>query len=118
MRTSNQVATSRSGARQRGTDAQTSRGRGSHARNQLKSDKDNMMSAKPATVKDQFGSRHNQDSQKHHQHDLERARGERQRNGQDLALRESAQDTQRNRGSKNKLPGRRSRRSGSPKKSA
>ena len=117
MRSSNQVATSRSGTRQRGSDAQTGRGRGSHARNKLKSDNDNMMWAKPATVRDQFGSRHNQDLKKHHQHDLERARGERTRPGQDLALRESAQDTQRNRGQKNKQPGRRSLHSGSPKES-
>jgi len=114
MRQSNQAATSRSTTRQRGTDAQTSRGRGSHARNKLISDNDNMMSAKPATVRDQFGSRHNQDSKKHHQQDLERARGERTRPGQDLALREAGQDTQRNRGQRNKLPGRRNRRTGGP----
>ena len=60
------------------------------------------MSAKPATVKDQYGSRHNQDSVKVHQKEMERLRGERKRVGADLSLRESGQDLQPNRGLKNK----------------
>jgi len=100
----------RNSANSRGTDALATRGRTARNRDQLKSDRDAMAAGNPAARLDQFGSRHNADDVK---------AAQRQHGGpggrSDLQFRESAQDTQPNRGERNKLPGRRRRKSGSAK---
>jgi len=102
----------RSGSQKRGTDARATRGQTARVRDQLKSDRTDMPSAKPAAVLDQFGSRHNEDNVVQHQ----RQRGRPARGGQNLAFRESGQDIQPDRGERNKAAGRRTRKSGNPRK--
>ena len=80
------------------------RGKVAKNKDELKSDRDGTMSKNPAVQQDQFGSRHNVDEAKKQQR-----RGGQPGGPQDLAFRESAQDTQPDRGLKNKLPGRRSK---------
>ena len=99
----------RGSSQARGTDVRSQRGQQSRVRNTLKHDRDANMPANPAAQRDNFGSRHNADNVKSSQ----RARG--RKKGPNLAQRESAQDTQPNRGAKNKQPGRRTRKSGSAK---
>lgn len=99
----------RSSQQTRGTDTRSQRGQQSRTRNTLKSDRDNTQSTKPTAKRDQYGSRHNEDDIKIHQRQRGRPTGE-----QNTVARESAQDTQPDRGGKNKLPGSRRRKSGSP----
>ena len=101
-----------SGNQQRGTDVRATRGQTARVRDQLKSDRDNTQSTKPAAVIDQFGSRHNEDDVKTHQ----RQRGRPAPGGSNLAFRESAQDFPPDRGQRNKVEGRRTRKSGTPRK--
>jgi hypothetical protein len=101
----------RSSQQKRGTDARSQRGQQSRVRNTLKSDRDNTMSVKPAARRDQFGSRHHADDLKAHQRGKAAPGGK-----QDLSFRESAQDTQPDRGGRNKLPGGRGRKSGAANK--
>jgi hypothetical protein len=83
--------------------------RGTTAKNKdnLKSDRKARAAANPVAQQDQFGSHHNEDNIKKEQ----RRKG--RTSGQNLAQRESGQDTQRNRGGANKQPGSRTRKSGS-----
>jgi hypothetical protein len=101
----------RSSVQNRGTDAQGQRGQQVRSRNTLKSDRDNTQSTKPAATRDRYGSRHNEDDIKKHQRQLGRPAP-----GQNLAFRESAQDTQPDRGARNKQPGGRRPKSGSPRR--
>ncbi len=89
----------------------TKHGTSAHNKDALRSDRSNTMSEKPAEKKDQFGSAHNKDAVKTSQ----RTRG--QPGGkQDLAFRESGQDTAPVRGAANRRPGSRSKKSGTAKK--
>jgi hypothetical protein len=111
MGISSRPQSQRSPQQNRGTDARSQRGQQARVRNTLKSDRDNTMSTKPVAQRDQYGSRHNEDDVKGHQ----KQRGRRANPAeQNFKQRESAQDTQPNRGGANKLPGRRRRKSGSP----
>jgi hypothetical protein len=87
--------------------------RGTTAKNKdhLKSDRKARAAANPAAQQDQFGSRHNEDNIKNEQ----RKKGRTSGGGQNFGLRESAQDTQRNRGGANKKgPARRGQKSSTP----
>src|SRR5437867_1645156 len=101
MGNSTRPQSQRSGAQSRGTDVGAKRGGQGRSRNTLKSNKDNLIARR-----DRYGSRHNEDDIKAQERRLGRPAG------RDLAFREAGQDTQVNRGAKNKLPGRRNRRSG------
>jgi hypothetical protein len=70
--------------------SQSRRGRNAKNKDNLRSDRDDTMSAKPAARKDQFGSHHNEDNRKIHQRQL----GRPPKGGHDLSFRESAQDLQ------------------------
>jgi hypothetical protein len=81
--------------------------RGTTAKNKdrLKPDRQKNMAGKPAANKDQFGSRHNEDAITKEQ----RRGGGPAIGRQDFAFRESAQDTRKGRGAKNRMPSGRKR---------
>ncbi len=105
-----QPQSQRNSNQSRGTDARAMRGTTAKNKDNLKSDRKARAAANPVAQQDQFGSRHNADNIKAEQ--VKKGR----RPGQNLAQRESGQDTQRNRGGANKLPGSRTRKSGSAEK--
>jgi hypothetical protein len=112
MGMSSRPQSQRSPQQNRGTDTRSQRGQQARVRNTLKSDRDNTMMTKPVAQRDQYGSRHNEDDMKGNQKRRGRVSNPAEQN---FAQRESAQDIQPDRGGRNKLPGRRRRKSGSPK---
>jgi hypothetical protein len=109
MRTTRQSP--RSSNEYRGADARALRGSTARNKDKLKHDHDARAAMNPEAQQDQFGSRHNRDDIKAEQ----RRKG--RPHGRNLAARESAQDTQPDRGRANKKgPARRRQKSSSPVK--
>ena len=102
----------RNGSCSRGTNAPATRGAAARNKDHLKSDRAATMADNPPAQRDSFGSRHNEDKITKRQRKVAGPHHA----GRDTGFRESAQDTQRNRGAANKKgTGRRHRKSGSPR---